>query len=568
MVFPVKQVDTDTVFRLMAKKFKITLAQLNPTVGDLDGNYEAAVEAWKKAKEAGSDLVAFTELFITGYNTQDLIKKPSFCKVAQEKITQLAKTCAKGPAIAIGGPAYIEKKLYNAYYILIDGKVANIIMKHHLPNQNVFDEKRIFDEGEISGPYQVGPIRIGSPICEDAWHSDVTETLAETGAQLLLVPNGSPYFNGKNDVRLNKMVSRVVETNLPLIYLNMVGAQDDQVFDGGTFALNRGGDLAIKLPLFEECLEQIVLEETDTGWCITNGHLSKVSCGKELDYYAMVMGLKDYCRKSGFERVLLGLSGGIDSALVAVIASDALGSTNVRSIMLPSPYTSDTSLIDAAHLAENLGCQSDTLSITESLNSIEETLSTMFEGHDTDLTEENIQSRLRGLLLMAVSNKFGEMLLTTGNKSEVSVGYSTIYGDMAGGFNPIKDLYKTRVFEIAKWRNQNHRSWMKGPSGMIIPENIISKAPTAELRPNQKDSDSLPDYPVLDAILTILIDEDGSIEDCLKEGYEKTDVIKVEKLIYSSEYKRFQSAPGTRLTQRAFWLDRRYPIVNKWHTKK
>ena len=551
----------------MAKKFQITLAQLNPTVGDLEGNYKVAIEAWEQAQKMGSDLIAFTELFITGYNTQDLIKKPSFFKAAQDQILKLAKTCKNGPAIAIGGPAYLKGKLYNAYYILADGNVANVIMKHHLPNQNVFDEKRIFDEGEISGPYQIGPIRIGSPICEDAWHSDVSETLSETGAQLLLVPNGSPYYNGKNDVRLNKMVARVVETNLPLIYLNMVGAQDDQVFDGGTFALNRGGSLAIKLPLFEEALEHIVLEETDIGWNIIKGDLAKVPCDKELDYHAMVMGLRDYCKKSGFEKVVLGLSGGIDSALVAVIASDAIGSANVRSIMLPSPYTSQTSLIDATDLVENLGCKSDTLPINDSLTAIDKTLSSTFEGRKIDLTEENIQSRLRGLLLMAVSNKFGEMLLTTGNKSEVSVGYSTIYGDMAGGFNPIKDLYKTKVFEISKWRNKNHRPWMKGPPGSIIPDSIITKAPTAELRPNQKDSDSLPDYPVLDAILTILVDEDGSTNDCLKAGYNKSDVSKVEKLLYESEYKRFQSAPGTRLSQRAFWLDRRYPIVNKWRDK-
>ena len=551
----------------MAKKFQITLAQLNPTVGDLEGNYKVALEAWEKAQRVGSDLIAFTELFITGYNTQDLIKKPSFFKAAQDQILKLAKNCKNGPAIAIGGPAYLKGKLYNAYYILADGNVADVIMKHHLPNQNVFDEKRIFDEGEISGPYQIGPIRIGSPICEDAWHSDVSETLSETGAQLLLVPNGSPYYNGKNDVRLNKMVARVVETNLPLIYLNMVGAQDDQVFDGGTFALNRGGSLAIKLPLFEEALEHIVLEETDIGWNIIKGDLAKVPCDKESDYHAMVMGLRDYCKKSGFEKVVLGLSGGIDSALVAVIASDAIGSANVRSIMLPSPYTSQTSLIDATDLVENLGCKSDTLPINDSLTAIDKTLSSTFEGRKIDLTEENIQSRLRGLLLMAVSNKFGEMLLTTGNKSEVSVGYSTIYGDMAGGFNPIKDLYKTKVFEISKWRNKNHRPWMKGPPGSIIPDSIITKAPTAELRPNQKDSDSLPDYPVLDAILTILVDEDGSTNDCLKAGYNKSDVSKVEKLLYESEYKRFQSAPGTRLSQRAFWLDRRYPIVNKWRDK-
>jgi len=433
-----------------------------------------------------------------------------------------------------------------------------------LPNETVFDEVRIFQSGDVSGPYAVGPVRIGSPICEDSWHSDVAETLAETGAEILLVPNGSPYYRGKMDVRYNHMVSRVVETGLPLIYLNMVGGQDDQVFDGGSFALNRGGDLALQMPMFETAIQTVVLERADAGWVIVAGDKAKIPDTLETDYHAMVLSLRDYCRKSGFGQVLLGLSGGVDSALVATIAVDALGAENVRCVMLPSEYTSQASLDDAQLQAENLGCRYDYVPIAAGRSAITETLAPLFAGTQPDLTEENIQSRLRGLLLMALSNKFGEMLLTTGNKSEVAVGYATIYGDMSGGYNPIKDLYKTRVFDICRWRNANHRDWMQGPSGVVIVDNIISKPPSAELRPDQKDSDSLPDYPVLDAILTMLVDQEASVADCIAAGFARDDVMRVQGLLYASEYKRFQSAPGTRLSPRAFWLDRRYPIVNRF----
>jgi len=311
-------------------------------------------------------------------------------------------------------------------------------------------------------------------------------------------------------------------------------------------------------------VQQITLTRGDDGWTIADGPKATVPEPMELDYHAMVLSLRDYCQKSGFEKVLLGLSGGVDSALVAVIAADALGVENLRTVMLPSAYTSDRSLSDARTLAETLGCRYDTLPITEGQAAINTTLEPLFDGLKPDLTEENIQSRLRGLLLMALSNKFGEMLLTTGNKSEVAVGYATIYGDMAGGYNPIKDLYKTRVFEICRWRNENHRDWMQGPKGAVIPTSIIEKPPSAELRPDQKDSDSLPDYPVLDGILQILVDQDGSIADCVAAGYSKEDAKRIEHLLYMSEYKRFQAAPGARLSPRAFWLDRRYPIVNRW----
>ena len=548
----------------MADQFRITLAQVNPTVGDIVGNTHMAREIWSKAKAQDADLVAFPEMFVTGYNTQDLVMKPAFHNAAMRAVHDLAISCADGPAIAIGGPWVENDKLFNAYFILSNGAIKSIVQKHHLPNETVFDEVRIFSSGSVSGPYAIGDLRIGSPICEDSWHEDVAETLAETGAEILLVPNGSPYFRGKMDVRLNHMVSRVVETGLPLIYLNMTGGQDDQVFDGGSFALNPGGALAVQFPQFDDCIETITLEKGQEGWHIQDGRKETIPDTLQADYHAMVLSLRDYCRKSGFGRVLLGLSGGVDSALVAVIAADALGAENVRCVMLPSEYTSQASLDDAKELAQNLGCRYDFVPISEGRSAITNTLAPLFEGTKPDLTEENIQSRLRGLLLMALSNKFGEMLLTTGNKSEVAVGYATIYGDMAGGYNPIKDLYKTRVFDVCRWRNDNHHIWMMGPSGAVIPQNIINKPPSAELRPDQKDSDSLPDYPVLDAILTLLVDQEASVADCLAAGYDHDDVKKVERLLYTSEYKRFQSAPGTRLSKRSFWLDRRYPIVNRW----
>jgi len=551
----------------MTDQFRITIAQLNPTVGDLQDNAAKAKQAWLQGAEQGSDFVTLPEMFITGYNTQDLVMKPAFQNDAMKVVQALAKECANGPALGIGGPWVEDGALFNAYFILNGGDIKAIVKKHHLPNETVFDEVRIFEPGQVSGPYVINGVRIGSPICEDAWHSDVVETLEETGAEFLFIPNGSPYYRGKLDVRLNLMVSRVIESGLPLIYLNLTGGQDDQIFDGCSFAVNPGGELAAMLPMFEESITELTLNRTDQGWRIADSVKSMIPDQLEADYHAMTLALRDYCAKSGFGKVLLGLSGGVDSALVATIAADALGAENVRCIMLPSEYTSDESLTDAKDMAENLGCRYDYLPIAEGRAAISNTLAPLFEGTNPDLTEENIQSRLRGLLLMAVSNKFGEMLLTTGNKSEVAVGYATIYGDMAGGYNPIKDLYKTRVFDICRWRNEQHRDWMRGPTGAVIPANIIEKPPSAELRPDQKDSDSLPDYYVLDGILTILVDHDGSIDDCVAAGFPKEDALRVQHLLYISEYKRFQSAPGARLSPKAFWLDRRYPIVNRWRDR-
>jgi NAD+ synthase len=548
----------------MADRFRITLGQLNPTVGDLAGNADLARAAWREGKTAGADLVALPEMFIAGYNAQDLVMKRAFQLDAMAHIEALAADCADGPALAIGTPWAEGAELFNAYVILKGGKIASRTLKHNLPNETVFDEVRIFDSGPLGGPYSVSNTRIGSPICEDAWHPEVAETLEETGAEFLLVPNGSPYYRGKMDTRMNMMVARVIETGLPLIYLNMVGGQDDQIFDGASFALNPGGKLAMQLPAFDEITTHVDLERTPEGWRVLEQPLATFPDDYEADYRVCVQGLRDYMRKTGFKKVLLGLSGGIDSAIVATIAADALGPDNVRCVMLPSEYTSQASLDDAEAVANALGCRYDYVPISEGRQAITNTLAPLFEGTEPGLTEENIQSRLRGLLLMALSNKFGEMLMTTGNKSEVAVGYATIYGDMSGGYNPIKDMYKTRVFETCRWRNANHRDWMMGPEGTMIPETIITKPPTAELREDQKDSDSLPDYPELDAILDILVDQDGSIADCVAAGYDHATAKKVEHLIYISEYKRFQSAPGPRLTKGAFWLDRRYPMVNRW----
>ncbi|GGG79897.1 NAD+ synthase [Salipiger pallidus] len=548
----------------MADRFRLTIAQLNPTLGDLAGNAALAKDAWDKAREAGADMVALPEMFICGYNAQDLPLKNAFTLDCMEAVRQLAADCAEGPTLAIGTPWVEGTELYNAYVICTGGKLVTQIFKHHLPNYNVFDELRIFDSGPVGGPYAVAGTRIGSPVCEDAWYEDVSETLAETGAEFLLVPNGSPYYRDKQEMRLNQMVARVVETGLPLIYLNMVGGQDDQVFDGGSFVLNPGGAPALQLPVFEEAIAHVDLERTAEGWRALEGDFTRHPDMMEQDYHAMVLALRDYCRKTGFGKVLLGMSGGVDSALVATIAVDALGAENVRCVMLPSEYTSEHSLEDARACANAIGAHYDFVPIAEGRDAITATLAPLFGDRPADLTEENLQSRLRGLLLMALSNKFGEMLLTTGNKSEVAVGYATIYGDMAGGYNPIKDLYKTRVFDICRWRNANHCAWMKGNEGEVIPVRIITKAPSAELREDQKDSDSLPDYPVLDGILQILVDDDGSIADCVAAGYDREDAKKVEHLLYISEYKRFQSAPGARLSKRAFWLDRRYPIANRW----
>ena len=552
----------------MTETFRLTLAQLNPTLGDIAGNAAKARAAWATAKAAGANLVALPEMFLVGYQPQDLVMRPAFWREAMAAVTALATECGDGPALAIGAPFHDGQALYNAYHICEGGQVRLRVIKQVLPNHAVFDEKRLYARGPDQGPFRIGPLLIGTPICEDAWwENHVCSTMAKAGAELLLVPNGSPYHRGKMAVRKGHMRARVAETGLPLVYLNMTGGQDDQVFDGASFAVNPGGEIAFQLPQFDDALAHVDLEKTDAGWRIRAGAATADPDAWEADYHAMVVALRDYIAKTGFEKVLLGLSGGIDSALVAAIAADALGPDRVRCVMLPSEYTSQASLDDAVAVAKALGARLDTLPITSPRAAVTEALAPLFARTAPDLTEENIQSRLRGLLLMALSNKFGEMLLTTGNKSEVAVGYATIYGDMAGGYTPIKDLYKTRVFATCRWRNAHHRPWMKGPAGEVIPPAVIDKPPSAELRDNQRDEDSLPPYDVLDAILDGLIDREASVAELVAEGFDPETVKRVEHLIFISEYKRFQSAPGARLTPRAFWLDRRYPIANRWRDK-
>lgn len=552
----------------MTDTFRITLGQLNPTVGDLPGNAAKARAAWAQARDGGSQMLALPEMFITGYQTQDLVLKAAFTEDAMAAIEALARDCADGPAIGIGGPYGERNKLYNAYYILEHGKIIARVLKHDLPHQQLFDEMRLFDAGPISGPYSVGGVRIGSPICEDSWWPEVAETLAETGAEILVVPNGSPYHRHKLDLRMGHLVARVVETGLPVIYLNAVGGQDDQLYDGASFGLNPGetggATKVLQLAPFDEIVVNVDFERTPQGWRIVPGQMDPQPDAWEQDYRAMTEGLRDYMRKSGFGKVLLGLSGGIDSALVATIACDAVGPQNVHCVMLPSEYTSQASLDDAADCAARLGVRLDTVHIEGARAAVTDALAHLMEGTTPDTTEENIQSRLRGVMLMALSNKFGELLLTTGNKSEVAVGYATIYGDMAGGYNPIKDLYKTRVFETCRWRNAHHRDWMSGPAGEVVPPQIITKPPSAELRPDQKDQDSLPPYEVLDAILEGLIEKDLSLKDLVAQGFDIETVKRVEALLYGSEWKRYQAAPGPRITTKAFWLDRRYPLVNRW----
>ncbi|MEM0977817.1 MAG: NAD+ synthase [Pseudomonadota bacterium] len=547
------------------RQFRVTLAQLNPTLGAFEENAKKAEAAYSKGCGDGADVVMLPEMFLTGYQVQDIVMRPAFYTQARKSMEELAKvTAGKSTTLCVGAPVFDEGHLFNGYYVLQNGQIETVLKKHDLPNFNVFDEKRHYTPGGLSDPIMINGVSVGIPICEDAWHPEVCGHLAEAGAELLCVPNGSPYFRGKFKRRVLEMSARVQETGLPLTYLNMVGGQDDQVFDGGSFAMDVSGAFSTQMPLFDEAIETVIFEDLDGDWVALPGEKAEIPSEIEQDYRVMVDGLRDYLGKTGFSKVLLGLSGGIDSALVATIAVDALGPGNVRCVMLPSEYTSQGSLDDAAACANALGARLDQISISEPRAAVSTVLAPFFDGTDPGIAEENIQSRLRGLLLMGLSNKFGEMLLTTGNKSEVAVGYATIYGDMSGGYNPIKDMYKMRVFETCRWRNVTHRVWMNGPAGEMVPQTIIEKPPSAELREDQKDEDSLPPYEVLDAILERLVDHDCAIEDIVSDGFDRETVKKVEHLVYISEYKRFQSAPGPRLTQKSFWLDRRYPIVNRW----
>jgi NAD+ synthase len=546
-----------------ANRLVIGLAQINSTVGDLDGNLERLRKARAEAAAFGADLVMFSELFLSGYPPEDLVLKPSYvaaCRAACERAA--AETADGGPAVLVGLPWAEDRQCYNAYALLAEGRIEAMRFKVDLPNYGVFDEKRVFTPGPMPGPIVFKGVRIGIPICEDIWGPDPVECIAETGGEILLVPNGSPYWHGKSDERLSVAVARVVETRLPLVYLNQIGGQDELVFDGASFGLAADCRLAFQLPAFTEVVARTVFERTERGFACVEGPLAAVEEGDEADYAACVLGLRDYVTKNGFPGVVMGLSGGIDSAVCAAIAVDALGPARVHGLMLPYRFTSQLSLDDAAACAEKLGLRYDVLPIAPAVEGFATVLAPLFAGLAGGLAEENIQSRARGTLLMAVSNKLGPMLVTTGNKSEMSVGYATIYGDMNGGFNPIKDLYKTEVFRLAALRNRWKPCGALGPDGEVIPASILTKPPSAELRENQTDQDSLPPYEILDAILAGLVEKELGVADLVAAGHDPATVKQVEKLLYLAEYKRRQSAPGVKVTKKNFGRDRRYPIVN------
>ncbi|QQN66802.1 NAD+ synthase [Bradyrhizobium diazoefficiens] len=553
--------------------FAVTLAQLNPTMGDIEGNAAKVRAARMHAIVDGADLVLFPELFIAGYPPEDLVQKPAFqaaCRVAIETLAR--ETADGGPALLVGTPWVEDGKLYNACALLDGGRIAGLRFKCNLPNYGVFDEKRLFSRGPAAGPVTVRGVRIGVPICEDIWleesedYENVVETLAETGAEIILVPNGSPYARDKNDVRLSVAVARVTESGLPLVYLNQVCGQDELVFDGASFVLNGDLSLAAQLPAFEENITTLRFTKSGDDWRCT-GPIAEQPGGDKADYAACVLGLRDYVSKNGFPGVLLGISGGIDSALCAAIAVDALGADQVHGVMLPYRYTAAHSIADAGELAGHLGIRYEVLPIAEAVTGFETILSGLFKNLPPDITEENLQARTRGTLLMAISNKIGLMVVTTGNKSEMSVGYATLYGDMNGGFNPIKDIYKTQVFRLASLRNSWKPDGALGPAGEVIPPDIITRPPTAELRENQADQDSLPPYDVLDAILERLVEREEPLDRIIAAGFERETVTRIDHLLNVAEYKRRQAAPGVKVTARNFGRDRRYPITNRFRDR-
>ncbi|MDP6342299.1 MAG: NAD+ synthase [Alphaproteobacteria bacterium] len=547
----------------MSEALNIAVAQINPVVGDIAGNADLVRQARAEAAGQGADLVVFGELVISGYPPEDLVLKAAFQDEAEAAVRALAaETGDGGPGLALTVPWRQDGGLYNAVLVLDGGEIVAARFKHDLPNYGVFDEKRVFAAGSPPGPVNFRGVRLGLPICEDIWTPDVAECLAETGAEILIVPNGSPFEDGKFDVRLNHAVARVTETGLPLLYVNQVGGQDELVFDGGSFVVNADCSLALQMPTFQSGLVVSQWRRGGDGWHCAEGPRTAPDDGLLAIYQAMTLGLRDYVNKNRFPGVILGLSGGIDSALSAAVAADALGPDRVWCVMLPSKYTSGDSLEDAEGCAEMLGVRLDTVTIKPAVDAFGAMLGELFEGREADITEENIQSRARGMALMAISNKFGHMVLTTGNKSEMSVGYATIYGDMCGGFSVLKDVYKTTAFELSRWRNQQLPEGALGPAGRVIPENIITKPPSAELRPDQKDEDSLPPYDALDDILRCLVEEEMAFEEIVARGHQAAVVKRIEHLLYVAEYKRRQAPPGVKITARNFGRDRRYPITN------
>ena len=549
---------------------RIAIAQLNPIVGDIDDNLAKAREARADAARHGAELILFTELFIAGYPPEDLVLKPAFLEACERAALDFAgDTADGGPGIVLGVPLKRRSGVHNSIIVADGGKVLAERFKLDLPNYGEFDEKRVFQAGpDMPGPVNFRGVRLGIPICEDIWGDlGVCETLAESGAEILLVPNGSPYYRGKVEVRQQVVIRQVIESGLPVIYANQLGGQDELVFDGASFAIQADRALAFQLSQFDETVAVTTWRRDDEGWRCVDGPMAKIPETEEADYRACMLGLRDYVNKNGFKNVVMGLSGGIDSAICAALAVDALGEERLRAVMMPYRYTSKDSLADAEACARALGCRYDIVPIFEPVEGFSNALTELFEGTKEGITEENLQSRARGTILMAISNKFGSMVVTTGNKSEMSVGYATLYGDMNGGFNPIKDVYKMQVYALARWRNATVPPGALGPSGEVIPRNIIDKAPTAELRENQTDQDSLPPYPVLDDILECLVENEMGVDEIVARGHDRDTVHRIEHLLYVAEYKRRQAAPGVKITKKNFGRDRRYPITNRFRDR-
>ena len=547
----------------MTQTLKIASAQLNPIMGDLEGNYVKAVDAFEKAKAGGADILVLPELFIIGYPPEDLVLKPAAIEDCRLKAEAFVKLTSNGPAVVFPLPYRDGDKLHNAVMFMQDGEITDIRFKHHLPNYGVFDEARVFDRGPLPEPVDFKGVKIGLPICEDLWQKGVASHLADKGAEILISPNGSPWRRTALSERVEALGEKVHNEGLPLIYVNQIGGQDELVFDGSSFAMSADEKIVQSLRSFIEDFDISTWEKVDGEWqCVKAAQYNQLT-GPEADWRAMCLGLGDYVNKNGFKQVTLGLSGGIDSAMVAAIAADALGPDRVWCVMMPSKYTSGNSLDDAKDCAHRIGCKYDIVSIKPAVDAYKVMMKPFFEGLEPSTAEENIQSRARAVTLMALSNKFGPMVLTTGNKSEMAVGYATLYGDMCGGFNPLKDVYKTEVFKLATWRNQNRPDDLLG-GDYPIPDNIITKPPTAELRENQKDSDSLPEYEVLDDILFGLIEEELPVEQILARGHKPADVKRIQHLLYIAEYKRRQAPPGVKIGTKNFGRDRRYPITNKY----
>ena len=540
----------------------IACAQVNPTVGDVPGNTATVRRLRDQAAALGADLVVFPELVLVGYPPEDLVLRPALVRAAAAALQELRQESTRGvPGLVVTLPWAQDGHVHNAVALVADGR-CELRFKHELPNYGVFDEKRVFTPGPLPDPVIFKGMSIGLPICEDIWCPDTTAHLARAGAKLLLVPNGSPFEVEKFHQRLDLARQRISECGLPLTYVNQVGGQDELVFDGGSFVLHRDGALAHLLPFWQESLAIVRWHERADGWRCDGDARWREEPRLASVYNAMVLGLRDYVRKNGFRGVVLGLSGGIDSALTAAVAVDALGADRVRGVRLPSCFTSRASLDDAAESAAMLGMRLETLSIESPVETLESTLAPLFVGRPRDVTEENLQARARGLVLMALSNKFGELLVTTGNKSEMSVGYATLYGDMCGGYSVLKDVYKTEVYALSRWRNQEVPDGGLGPGGQVIPTSSLTKAPTAELRPNQTDQDSLPPYEELDAILGGLVEDEQSVDQIVARGFAREVVTRVQRLLYAAEYKRRQAPPGVKITRKSFGRDRRYPITN------